>query len=76
MVTLIIPATDSIKAITTSFIFSLCEINLLYYRYNIKIAINLKGRSILNNLKILINPKSTPENIKSIKEQITIKKSS
>ena len=60
--TLIIPTTDSKSAETTVFIFLLCEINR-------------RGRNVLNSLRILTNPRST-DNRESIREALTIKKSS
>jgi len=60
--TLRIPPTDSKSAVTTVFIFLLCEINR-------------RGRNVLNSLRILTNPRST-DNRESIREALTIKKSS
>ena len=61
--TLMIPETDPISATTIVFMPELCEINL-------------KGLSVLKSLKILIIGRFTLSKDASIKEVITMKKSS
>ena len=57
-----IPPTDSRSAVTTVFIFLLCDINR-------------RGRSVLSSLRIFTNPRSTDTN-ESMREASTIKQSS
>ena len=59
------PVTDSIKAVTISFILTLCEMNL-------------KGRNVLISLRILMKERfnEVPTKEASIMETMTIKKSS